>query len=165
MNIPTQPSSSFCAFQLVSYHIGTRLQHWYEQRGHSRTDHWPRPYSLDLSSSESAFSLTSPTSVITYAVRPRLRDRAISQTRLLVKDILFRSAHRHPFALAAVVILGVVFVLMAGSGSEGVGYFMEIAIAGFAPTFVADARLHKNRAATFALNLCFLVRSLWHQWG
>jgi hypothetical protein len=46
--------------------------------------------------------------------------------------------------LAAAVILGVVLVLMS---SEGVGYFMEIAIAGFAPTFVAYARLHKKGLA------------------
>ena len=64
-------------------------------------------------------------------------------------------ARRHPFALAAIIILGVAFVLMSISDtdSERVSYFIMSAAALFAPTFVADARLHRNRAAIFALNL------------
>ena len=64
----------------------------------------------------------------------------------------------HPFALVTVIILGVIYSLFAVT--ESAGETMLVASVGFAPTFVADARFHQDRAAIFALNLClfgFLV--------
>lgn len=56
---------------------------------------------------------------------------------------------RHPFAWAVGVIL--LLVLMSSRSDSDV--LIMLFAAAFAPTFVAEYRLHKNRAAIFVLNL------------